>query len=218
MPVVKILPSILGADPGNLETACKTCVSTGADGIHVDVMDGHFVPNLAYGPGTVAMIDRVVDTHLNVHLMITNPLDHAEAFIRAGSDTLSVHIEADGDIAGLLPQIRALGARPGIVLNPDTPLSRVLPGVDAVEEVLFMTVFPGFGGQSFIADAMPGITELRAHYPELYIAVDGGLTRETCRVAREAGANVFHIGSHMFRASDMAEEVALIRAALQSFA
>jgi ribulose-phosphate 3-epimerase len=195
MPVVKILPSVLGADPGNLEAACKTCVSAGADGIHVDVMDGHFVPNLAYGPGTVAMIDRVVDTHLNVHLMITNPLDHAEAFIRAGSDTLTVHIEAEGDIAALLPKIRALGARPGIVLNPDTPLSRVLPVVDAVEEVLFMTVFPGFGGQSFIADAMPGIAELRAHYPGLDIAVDGGLNRETCRVAHEAGANVALIRS-----------------------
>lgn len=217
MPDLKIMPSILAANRGFLDRDCKICMDQGADGIHVDVMDGHFVPNLSYGPDIVEMARTAVpQAHLNVHLMITNPHDRYELFTEAGADTLLVHSESEAAMASLLPAIRKAGTRPGIVLNPDTPVDTILPFVDLVDEVLFMTVFPGFGGQEFIPGVMPGIRVLRDKYPDLDISVDGGLNRETCKTAFDHGANLFHIGSHLFKASSMQEEILAIRTTLLS--
>lgn len=214
MPELQIMPSILGADVGNLEAAIRAADQGGADGIHLDIMDGHFVPNISFSPSVVEMANRVTELHLNTHLMLSHPDQYAEAFIKAGSDTLAFHIEAESDAASLLGEIRKAGIRPGIVLNPDSPIDRILPLVELLDEVLFMTVFPGFGGQSFIADVMPEMKRLRDAFPDVDIAVDGGLNRETCPVAREAGANIFHIGSHMFRADDLGDEVNWLRTRL----
>ena len=215
-PALRIMPSILGADVGNLEPAVRAAEAGGADGIHIDIMDGHFVPNISFSPSVVEMANRVTGLHLNTHLMLSRPDRYAEVFAKAGSDTLLFHIEAECDAPDLLRAIRGMGIRAGIVLNPDTAVDRVLPLLEAVDEVLFMTVFPGFGGQSFISGVMPGMARLREACPGLDIAVDGGLNRETCLVAREAGANIFHLGSHLFRAEDLGDEIAWLRGALQA--
>jgi ribulose-phosphate 3-epimerase len=218
MPRVRILPSILAADPGRLADACRQCVTAGADGVHIDIMDGHFVPNLSFGPATVAMARREVPGFdLNVHLMISNPDERAGAFLDAGADTLHIHIEPAVDHAAVLRGIRARGRVPGIVLNPATDIERILPFVPLVGEVLFMTVNPGFGGQAFLPDVLPKMRAFRRRFPDLDIAVDGGLNRDTVPLCGENGANVFHIGSGLFRAPDLAAEIAHFRKELARF-
>jgi len=213
MPELQIMPSILGADVGNLEAACRRAADSGADGIHIDVMDGHFVPNISFSPSVVEMARKAVDIHLNTHLMLTHPCQFAETFIKAGSQTLSIHLEAESDTEPLLKQIRELGCQAGLVLNPDTPAAKARPFLEAglVDELLFMTVFPGFGGQKFIEDVMPGVREIRDAFPEQNIAIDGGLKRETCKIARDHGANTFHIGSGLFNPPDMRVEIDALR-------
>ena len=213
MPNLQILPSILGADVGNLRAACERAEASGADGIHIDLMDGHFVPNLSFSPSVVAMVRGCTSIHRNVHLMLSRPDCYLETFVEAGAQTLSIHIESDCDAGETLKVIRDLDCRSGLVLNPDTRPEAVRPHLDRglVDELLFMTVFPGFGGQSFIADVMPGLREIRDAYPTQNIAVDGGLNRETCQIAREHGANTFHIGSGLFRPPDMRIEIQILR-------
>lgn len=206
-PRLQILPSILGADVGNLEAAIRAVDEGGADGIHIDIMDGHFVPNISFSPSVVAMAERATALPLNTHLMLTNPHDYVNAFIDPGSDTLLIHIESAAPIEETLKAIRAKSCRSGIVLNPDTDVDAILPHMELVDEVLFMTVFPGFGGQAFIPEVMPGVKRLRAEFPDLDIAIDGGLKRDTCKIARDAGANIFDIGSGIFNAEDIAAEI-----------
>ena len=213
-PRLQILPSILGADVGNLEQAIRAADAGGADGIHIDVMDGHFVPNISFSPSVVAMAERVTDLPLNTHLMLTNPDKYLDAFINPGSDTLLVHVESKAQMESTLKGIREKGCRSGIVLNPDTKFHAILPYMEWVDEVLFMTVFPGFGGQKFIEDVMPGVRDLRKRYPELDIAIDGGLKRDTCKIARDAGANIFDIGSGIFGADDIGAEIDWLKDAL----
>jgi ribulose-phosphate 3-epimerase len=169
------------------------------------------VPNLSYGPAIVEMARRTVGIHLNTHLMISNPDQRSESFLKAGSDTLHIHVEPAVDTAAVLRSIRAYGCRPGLVLNPDTPAERAAPFVSLLGEALFMTVYPGFGGQAFLPEVLPKIAAFRALHPALDIAVDGGLNAETILACARHGANVFHVGSWLFKQSDMAATIRSLR-------
>jgi ribulose-phosphate 3-epimerase len=214
MPKIEIMPSILAADTGNLEAGIRQCEAAGADQIHVDVMDGVFVPNISMGPAVVAMADRVTDLPLDVHLMLFQPQDHIEAFAKAGSDTILIHIEAECDVEETLKKIRDLGCKAGITVNPPTPVESIFGVLDKglVDEVLIMSVNPGFGGQSYMAEVERKATEVRRRWPDLLIAIDGGITLETVKPAAAHGANLFVAGTSLFKAPDMKEAIAQMRA------
>ena len=211
---IQILPSLLAADVGALGAEIARVARSGADALHLDVMDAHFVPNLSFGPDVVALARRVAPgLFRNVHLMMTRPDLYLEAFARAGAQTIQVHVEADCDLHAELTRIRALGLRAGLVLNPETPVGRVFPYLKACDELLVMTVHPGYGGQTFIADCLAKVTAVRARAPHLDVMVDGGVNAETAVLAARAGANQFVAGSYLFRQADMAAAVAALRAA-----
>ena len=212
---IAILPSLLASDFGNLEAGARKAETAGADALHLDIMDGHFVPNLSMGPDVVKMARGCVRIPLSVHLMISNPERYLERFIQAGANVLLIHIEIDGDVPAMLRAIRRLGARPGITLNPETPAERVFDCLDLVDEVLCMTVHPGYGGQRFIGDVMPKIRALRSRIESQGwmkdISVDGGIDQETIVTAAAAGGNVFIAGTSLFGASDMNAAVSRLR-------
>ena len=211
---IQILPSLLAADVGALGAEIARVARSGADALHLDVMDAHFVPNLSFGPDVVALARRVAPgLFRNVHLMMTRPDLYLEAFARAGAQTIQVHVEADCDLHAELARIRALGLRAGLVLNPETPVGRVFFFLKACDELLVMTVHPGYGGQTFIADCLAKVTAVRARAPHLDVMVDGGENAETAGLAARAGANQFVAGSYLFRQADMAAAVAALRAA-----
>ncbi len=203
MPAIKIYPSLLAADMGNLADACRTCRVGGADGIHLDIMDGHFVPNISMGPSIAAMADRAVDIHMHTHLMVTHPQDYIQAFRDAGADTILIHVESRCDVTEVLAAIRGMGARAGITLNPETPASAADPYIEAIDEILFMTVHPGFGGQSFMPDVLDKVRSIRDAHPNLELSVDGGINDETAAAAASAGINAFIAGTHLFGQKDM---------------
>jgi ribulose-phosphate 3-epimerase len=195
-----VAPSILSADFANLEKEIKAVTEAGADWIHVDVMDGRFVPNITIGIPVVKSLKKVSKIPLDVHLMIEEPERYIEDFIKAGSDYLTIHVESTKDSAVVLRRIRELGAKPGITLRPGTPLDAVLPLLPLCSLVLVMTVEPGFGGQSFMADQIAKISRLRAEISakklDCLIEVDGGINEETARLCHEA--DVFVAGSYVF--------------------
>ena len=210
---MEILPSLLAADMGRLADEILRAETSGADALHLDIMDPHFVPNISFGPDVVALSRRVAPAfYRNVHLMMSRPDLYLEKFAAAGAQTIQVHVEADCDLHVELRRIRALGAKPAIVLNPETPVERLRPYLDEIDEALVMTVHPGYGGQKFIAECLPKVTWLRERRPGLDIMIDGGGNAETIPQAAKAGANQFVAGSYLFRQADMAAAVADLRA------
>ena len=200
----RIAPSILSADFAALADAIDQ-VEPETDLLHVDVMDGHFVPNLTIGPPVVAAINRHTDLELDCHLMMTNPGEYLEAFQRAGADGCTVHVEI-GQTEQLIIQMRQLGLRAGVAANPDTPFAALEPYLDDVDLVLIMTVFPGFGGQKFMNEVVPKIRQtaeaIRDRESSAVLEVDGGIDADTISLVAEAGAELFVAGSAIFRASD----------------
>jgi ribulose-phosphate 3-epimerase len=203
---VKIAPSILAADFLHLGEQVRQAVQAGADRIHIDVMDGHFVPNISMGPLVVKALRPVVSVPLEVHLMIEYPMLYLDAFAEAGADSLLVHVENAANLHRVVQHIKALGKKAGVVLNPATPPVAVAEVLDDVDLVLVMTVNPGFGGQKFIAGTLDKITRIRRSIEQskraIELEVDGGVDAETAPNAVAAGANVLVAGSAIFGAAD----------------
>ena len=216
--MAKIAPSILSADFANLERDIHDLEKNGADIVHVDIMDGIFVPNISIGIPVVAALRKVTDMPLDVHLMIDRPIRYVEEFVKAGADFLTIHVEADQPQNTLeaLDKIRALGCKAGIVLKPKTPAEAAIPYLEKCDMILVMTVEPGFGGQKFMADMMPKVAQLKEWMedinPDCLIEVDGGVDANTCAVCKESGANVLVAGSAYFKATDRAAFVKTIQA------
>lgn len=199
---IKISPSILASDYANLEKELAKCKNAGADLIHIDVMDGHFVPNISIGIPVVAAIKKVCDIPFDVHLMISDPLRYAEEFANAGADIICFHAESDSDIDETIDKILSLGKKAAIAVKPGTDIDIVIPYLDKLSMVLVMTVEPGFGGQSFMESTMPKIEKIRAINKDIDIEVDGGINPQTIKIAAKAGANVFVAGSAVFNSPD----------------
>jgi ribulose-phosphate 3-epimerase len=212
---IRIAPSILSADFGRLAAEIEQVSAAGADYIHVDVMDGHFVPNLTIGPMIVEVARRATRLPLDVHLMITNADDYIDRYAEAGADIIGVHVEASPHLHRSVQRIVDLGKKASVVLNPATPIDGVRHVLDGLSQVLLMTVNPGFGGQSFIDAVLPKIRALRAEVVdrdlEVDIEVDGGLKVENVDVAVAAGANVIVSGSGIFGSDDYAATIAAMR-------
>ena len=209
---VQILPSLLAADFGRLADEILRAEASGAEALHLDVMDAHFVPNLSFGPDVVALASRVAPSfYRNVHLMMSRPDLYLEPFAKAGAQTIQIHVEADCDLHRELKRIREMGLKPALVLNPETPVEAMFPYLKEADEFLVMTVHPGYGGQKFIADCLPKVERLRSWRPDADIMVDGGINAETSVLAARAGANQFVAGSYLFKQADMKSAVDAMR-------
>lgn len=212
-----LAPSILSGDFAYLGEDLKTIKSAGCRWVHVDVMDGNFVPNITIGIPTVTALRKYTDLVLDVHLMIDRPLRYVEAFCKAGADYVTIHIEADSTENNLLAldKIHALGAKAAVSVKPNTPASAVLPFLDKVDMILVMTVEPGFGGQKFMADMMPKVSQLRKwideRNPACELEVDGGVDTQTCKLCIASGANVLVAGSAVYKAADIPATIAALR-------
>lgn len=216
---MKIAPSILSADFANLGQDVKMVEELGADYIHVDVMDGHFVPNITFGPNVVAAIRPITKLPLDCHLMIEQPELYVADFANAGADIINVHVEATPHIHRVLQLIKSLGVKAGVTINPGTPVAAIAHVLSMADLVLVMTVNPGFGGQKFIPEMMEKVAELatlRAEKGYTYeIEVDGGVTAETIGACKEAGADVFVAGSYIYDAEEPGARIQALREVLE---
>lgn len=208
---IKISPSMLASDYANLESELKKCENGGADLIHLDVMDGHFVPNISIGAPVIKAMKAVCSVAFDVHLMISDPIKYIDDFIDAGADIITFHTECDSDINKTIDKILSSGCKAALAVKPNTPIEEVYPYLDKLSMVLVMTVEPGFGGQSFMESTMPKIVKLREKCPDLDIQVDGGINTETVKIAGRAGANVFVAGSAVFKSENPAETIMILK-------
>lgn len=215
--MIRISPSLLASDFSRLGEQARYAAACGADMLHIDVMDGHFVPNITIGSVVVSALRRVTGLCFDVHLMISRPLQYIGAFAEAGSDIITFHIEAEDDPAAVVEKIREVGCKVGIAVRPGTGLDRVLPLVERLDMVLVMTVEPGFGGQSFMPETMDKLRRLRAYadqyHEKLDLQVDGGIDARTASVAAANGANVFVAGTALFGRPDMKAAIQELRTA-----
>lgn len=216
---MKIAPSILSADFSNLQRDIELVEKGGADYIHVDVMDGQFVPNITFGPNIIQAIRPITKLPLDVHLMIVDPEKYIPAFAKAGADIITVHVEATPHIHRALQMMKDLGVKSGVVINPGTPITMIKHVLPIADQVLVMTVNPGFGGQSFIEETVEKIAELSElreqnnwHYS---IEVDGGIVPETAQICQKAGADVFVAGSYIYNSEDPVGQINQLKEALK---
>ncbi len=213
--MIKISPSILASDFANLGQEAKDMEDAGVEMLHIDVMDGHFVPNISFGAPVMKMVRPYFSRIFDVHLMISEPLRYIDDFVKAGADIITFHVECDSNVQATIDKIKASGCKVGLSVKPKTPAQAILPYLDQIDMVLVMTVEPGFGGQKFMADMMPKVQEFRKAIDEsgkdIDLQVDGGVNEETAKICVQNGANVLVAGSYLFRQKDYKQAVATLR-------